>query len=94
MAKSVKYKYHPHATAKCANCQSIYTLGLTVENLSLEICGNCHPFYTGQETLLDTAGRIEKFQARLNKMNAEATEKRDKTKARKTKQSLADLNQE
>jgi large subunit ribosomal protein L31 len=91
MAKSVKYTYHNNATATCANCKSIYTLGMTVDKLSIEICGNCHPFYTGQETLVDTAGRIEKFQARLAKVG-ENTSKQPKEKARKSKQSLADLN--
>jgi large subunit ribosomal protein L31 len=92
MAKSVKYKYNPNATATCSNCKSVYTFGMTVDNLALEICGNCHPFYTGQDTVVDTAGRIEKFQARLAKVNAETQDKLLKTKARKTKQSLADLN--
>jgi len=64
---------------------------MTVEKINLEICGNCHPFYTGQETLVDTAGRIEKFQARLNKVNDQS--KAVKVKARKSKQSLADLSQ-
>ena len=91
MAKSVKYTYFKNATAKCANCKSEYTLGMTVENIVLEICGNCHPFYTGQETLVDTAGRIEKFNARLAKSSQSAT-KSVKTKKRKTSQNLADLN--
>ena len=67
MSKSTKINYYEQATAKCLNCGSQYTLGLTTETLSLEICSNCHPFYTGQEILLDTAGRIEKFQARAVK---------------------------
>jgi large subunit ribosomal protein L31 len=92
MAKSVKYKYNPNATATCSNCKSVYTFGMTVDTLALEICGNCHPFYTGQDTVVDTAGRIEKFQARLAKVASENQDKMIKTKARKTKQSLADLN--
>jgi len=91
MAQSVKHTYFPNATATCSNCGSIYTFGMTVEKINLEICGNCHPFYTGQETLVDTAGRIEKFQARLNKVNDQS--KAVKVKARKSKQSLADLSQ-
>ena len=67
MSQPSKITYYPEATAKCLNCGSSYTLGMTKESLTLEICANCHPFYTGQETLVDTAGRIEKFQARANK---------------------------
>ncbi len=92
MAKSV-IDYYETATAKCTNCNSVYTLGMTVESLEVEICGNCHPFYTGQETLIDTAGRIEKFKARLAKSeDTTSGEKKKKTKQRKAVQSLADLN--
>ena len=92
MAKSV-IDYYETATVTCSNCNSVYTLGLTVEKLEVEICGNCHPFYTGQETLIDTAGRIEKFQARLAKFEEAGRKgKKDRTKKRKSIQTLADLN--
>jgi large subunit ribosomal protein L31 len=93
MAKSTELQYFPAATVNCSNCSSVYTLGMTVEKQTVEICGNCHPFYTGQETLIDTAGRIEKFTARQNLATA-ATDKKSKFKNRKTKQSLADLAEE
>jgi large subunit ribosomal protein L31 len=89
MAKSTEITYFSDATVTCSNCNSVYTLGLTVEKVSVEICGNCHPFYTGQETLIDTAGRIEKFEARA--LQAGKTEKKSKFKTRKTRQTLADL---
>ena len=93
MAKSV-IDYYETATVACSNCNSVYTLGLTVEKLEVEICGNCHPFYTGQETLIDTAGRIEKFQARLKKSGEAGQSKKSKVrnKKRKSIQTLADLN--
>lgn len=90
MAKSTELQYYPDATASCSNCGSIFTLGMTVEKITVEICGNCHPFYTGQETLIDTAGRIEKFQARASQI-IDGGSKKAKTKSRKTRQSLADL---
>ena len=90
MAKSV-IDYYETATVTCSNCNSVYTMGMTVEKLDVEICGNCHPFYTGQETLIDTAGRIEKFQARLAK-SGDTSKKKKKTKSRKSVQTLADLN--
>jgi ribosomal protein L31 len=91
MAKSndSQYTYFADATAKCTNCGSIYKFGSTIENLSVEICGNCHPFYTGKEVLVDTAGRIEKFAAKLTKVSE--TEKKSKTKTRKTVQNIGDL---
>jgi large subunit ribosomal protein L31 len=89
MAKSIATKYYAEATARCQNCESIYHLGSTQEQTTVEICGNCHPFYTGQEVVLDTAGRIEKFQQRLSQ--AQEGEKKTKVKKRRSKQSLADL---
>lgn len=84
--------YYSQATVKCLNCGSQYTLGLTTETLNLEICANCHPFYTGQETLVDTAGRIEKFQARMNKASSTTTSLvSKKTKSRKLRVGLTEI---
>ncbi len=90
MAKSnTKSSFYPNATAKCTNCGSIYSYGSSIENLSIEICGNCHPFYTGKAVLLDTAGRIDKFQNRMTKIVTDT--KVAKAKVRKSVQSLSDL---
>jgi large subunit ribosomal protein L31 len=90
MAKSnTKLPFYPNATAKCTNCGSIYNYGSSIENLSIEICGNCHPFYTGKAVLVDTAGRIDKFQNRMTKIVTDT--KAAKTKVRKSVQSLSDL---
>jgi ribosomal protein L31 len=90
MAKSnTKSSFFPNATAKCTNCGSLYNYGSSIENLSIEICGNCHPFYTGKAVLLDTAGRIDKFQNRMSKIVTDV--KVAKTKTRKSVQSLSDL---
>jgi ribosomal protein L31 len=94
MAKSTDITLYSDATVKCSNCASVYTLDSTIEMLSVEICGNCHPFYTGKETLVDTAGRIDKFQAR-SKFAVDASEKTVKAaKVRKNVQSLGDIMQE
>jgi large subunit ribosomal protein L31 len=55
--------YFPQAQAVCA-CGRSFTVGSTREKLEVEICSECHPFYTGNEKILDTAGRVEKFKAR------------------------------
>ncbi|MBI2356283.1 MAG: 50S ribosomal protein L31 [Candidatus Doudnabacteria bacterium] len=66
----MKDKIHPQyfASAKvvCA-CGNTFTTGSTREEMHVEICSNCHPFYTGTQKLLDTAGTIEKFRARASK---------------------------
>ena len=55
--------YFPDAKVTCA-CGRTFTVGSTKEKLSVEICSACHPFYTGNEKLMDVAGRVEKFKAR------------------------------
>lgn len=57
--------YFPEAKVTCA-CGRSFTVGSTREKLEVEICSECHPFYTGNEKVLDTAGRLEKFNARRN----------------------------
>ena len=58
--------YFPQAKVTCA-CGKSFTVGSTKEKLEVEICSNCHPFYTGNEKILDAAGRVEKFKARRAK---------------------------
>lgn len=55
--------YFPEAQVVCA-CGRTFTVGSTKEKLSVEICSACHPFYTGNDKLMDVAGRVEKFKAR------------------------------
>jgi len=55
--------YFPEAKVVCA-CGRTITLGSTQEKLEVEICSACHPFYTGNEKILDAAGRVEKFKNR------------------------------
>ena len=66
MKTDVHPEYFTDATVKCG-CGQTYTIGSTVKEQSVEVCANCHPFYTGQEKEMDTAGRIEKFRARMKK---------------------------
>ncbi len=55
--------YFPEAKVTCA-CGNSFAVGSTKEKIEVEICSNCHPFYTGNDKLMDTAGRVEKFKAR------------------------------
>ena len=65
MKKEIHPIYH-QAKVTCA-CGNIFTVGSTKKTLDIEICSQCHPFYTGTAKLVDTAGRVEKFRARLAK---------------------------
>jgi len=66
MKKDIHPKYFPNAKVECV-CGNKFTVGSTKEHIQVEICGACHPFYTGQEKLVDTAGRVERFRARKAK---------------------------
>lgn len=63
MKKDIHPNYFEKAKVSCA-CGNIFTIGSTKESINTEICSKCHPFYTGKEKLVDTAGRIERFKAR------------------------------
>lgn len=65
MKKDIHPPYH-QAKVNCA-CGNSFTVGSTKERLDIEICSACHPFYTGGSKLVDTAGRVERFKARLSK---------------------------
>ena len=61
---------HPQyyqAKVSCASCGIEFSVGSTQEELRLDICSNCHPFYTGKQTIVDTAGQVERFQKRLER---------------------------
>jgi large subunit ribosomal protein L31 len=59
----MKNDIHPHyieTTVRCA-CGSEFVTGSTKDNIRVEICSKCHPFFTGKQKLMDTAGRVERF---------------------------------
>jgi large subunit ribosomal protein L31 len=63
MKKDIHPTYFPQAHVVCA-CGNSFTVGATKSEMKVDICSNCHPFYTGEEKLIDTAGRVEKFKNR------------------------------
>lgn len=63
MKADIHPTYFDKAVATCA-CGATYVVGSTKEAISVEICSACHPFYTGQEKVLDTTGRVDKFKKR------------------------------
>lgn len=64
----MKTKIHPNyieATVTCA-CGNTFKVGSTKKQLKVDVCSNCHPFYTGQQRMLDTTGRVDRFRKRFN----------------------------
>ncbi len=62
---------------KCNGCNNTFETGSTVPEITVEICSNCHPFYTGKQKLVDVAGRVDRFKAQ----QAAATKKQAAKKA-------------
>ncbi len=60
MKKDIHPKYYEDIKVTCA-CGNVFQSGSTKPELHVEICSACHPFYTGKEKLIDTAGRVERF---------------------------------
>ncbi len=66
MPKAGIHPAYQAATVTCA-CGHSYQMASTRGSYSVEICANCHPFYTGKQKLVDTAGRIERFQKKYGR---------------------------
>ena len=63
MKKDIHPKYDIKTKATCA-CGAIFEVGSTMPAIAMEICSQCHPFYTGNEKIMDTAGRVDRFNKR------------------------------
>lgn len=83
MKKDIHPKYHENINIKCA-CGATFKAGSTMPELNVEICSNCHPFYTGKQKLIDTAGMVDKFKARAAKQLTVSSLRKGK-KAKKAK---------
>lgn len=71
----VKPGIHPEyydTTITCA-CGTVYHVGSTKKDIRVEICSNCHPFFTGVQKIVDTGGRVEKFRKRYGYLEGEKT---------------------
>jgi large subunit ribosomal protein L31 len=58
-------EYHKDARVVCASCGTTFETGSTRQELRIDVCSNCHPFYTGQQRIIDTGGQVERFRRRL-----------------------------
>ena len=66
MKKGIHPKYYPDSKVTCS-CGNTFTVGSTKETIRTDICSACHPFFTGEQRLVDTAGQVERFIRRLEK---------------------------
>lgn len=82
MKKGIHPKYNTKAIVTCA-CGAKFDVSSIVDKTEIEICSCCHPFYTGQKKLVDTAGRVQKFKNRLEKTAGIKSKKPTLNKAEK-----------
>jgi large subunit ribosomal protein L31 len=79
MKQDIHPKYH-QCTVTCG-CGNSFVTGSTREKITVEICSACHPFFTGTQKFVDTAGRVEKFQKKFGTTYLTGGKKKAETKA-------------
>ncbi len=85
MKADIHPKYYPDAKVVCASCGNTWTTGSTKKELRVDICSNCHPFFTGEsQRILDIEGQVDRFYKKLNVSQQYIESKRAKEAARKS----------
>ncbi len=77
MKTGIHPTYNETMTISCA-CGESFEVGSTKESIRVELCSKCHPFYTGKQKFVDSARRVEKFQAKMAKQEEAASERKGK----------------
>jgi large subunit ribosomal protein L31 len=79
MKEKIHPTYYPEAKVSCASCGTSWTTGSTRKELRVDVCSNCHPFFTGEQArLLDTEGQVDRFYKKVRAAQSHV----DKKKAR------------
>ncbi|MBN1994005.1 MAG: 50S ribosomal protein L31 [Anaerolineae bacterium] len=66
MKSNIHPKYYPNAQVICS-CGNTWTTGSTVEVIRTDVCSQCHPFFTGEQRIVDSAGQVDRFLKRLDR---------------------------
>ncbi|HEX6976753.1 MAG TPA: 50S ribosomal protein L31 [Patescibacteria group bacterium] len=90
MQTKIHPKWYPEAKVTCA-CGNTFTIGATMPAISVEICSNCHPFYTGQMKYLGVAGRVDAFRAKQKGASKKVLSKSARREEKRKKRLEADL---
>jgi large subunit ribosomal protein L31 len=78
MKEGIHPKYYPNATVICS-CGNTWTTGSTVEVIRTDVCSACHPFFTGEQRIVDTAGQVDRYQKRLRRHKEYVAEEQART---------------
>ncbi|MGC2635385.1 MAG: 50S ribosomal protein L31 [Candidatus Cybelea sp.] len=90
MKTKIHPKWYSEARVHCA-CGSTFVTGSTLPEIAVEICAACHPLFTGQQKLIDTAGRVDKFNQRSAAAQKKQEEAAARQKTREAKKAAAAL---
>ncbi|MBI2356590.1 50S ribosomal protein L31 [Candidatus Dojkabacteria bacterium] len=85
MKKNIHPKYNNNVKVTCS-CGNVFVTGSILDEITTELCSNCHPFYTGEQKIVDTANLVSKFEERQKKTSAMSFKsKKEKMASRKEK---------
>lgn len=88
MKADIHPKYYPTARVVCS-CGNAWTTGSTVPEIRTDVCSACHPFYTGEQRIVDTAGQVERFMKRLERRQSESARRELEIRARREAEEAA-----
>ena len=86
MKKDIHPEFNEDCVVTCA-CGNTFKTGSTLKEIRIELCDQCHPFYTGKQKFVDTARRVEKFEERAKKQTGKAVSKKVKKAVKKAAKS-------
>ncbi len=92
MKQGIHPTYYTNAQVVCASCGRTWTTGSTLKAIRTDVCSNCHPFYTGQQRIVDTEGQVDRFYKKLQARQQFISEKEARESSRTSPDRLvADL---
>jgi len=88
MKADIHPNYYPTARVICS-CGNSWLTGSTVPEIRTDVCSACHPFYTGEQRIVDTAGQVERFMKRLERRQSESARRELEIRARREAEEAA-----
>ncbi len=82
MRKDIQPTYYPEALVICSTCGTTWKTGSTVKEIRTDVCSNCHPFYTGEQRMVDTEGQVDRFYKRLQARQVQLENKKNMATAK------------
>ncbi len=96
MKKDIHPNWFPNAQIVCS-CGATYTIGATQEVIRTDVCAACHPFFTGEQRIVDSEGQVDRFMRRLEKRHellvegSDAERRESKTKRRRERRAVIEI---